>query len=297
MRLHAFPLAAATAAAALLPACLTDDPDLEEPAPPVVTTGAYHHYAQRAWLLPSTSDEARAMGYDFDRDGRADNQAGDVIAALGRIGLDVATESARAIDDGDVVILHSVRADALGDDASVSWRVLAGAPTSPPRWDGTDVFRAAGEDGTFAGAIRNGTALMDWGVVNLPLPFFAEQAPMVLPLAHARISATITADGCTGRIGGVMLASDIENTLERFVRQAIRHIERNPDHELARVAYQVFDTDDDGTITVAEMAGSAIAETLFRPDVDTDGDGVDDGLSFGLGFTCEAAQFTATGEL
>jgi Ca2+-binding EF-hand superfamily protein len=94
-----------------------------------------------------------------------------------------------------------------------------------------------------------------------------------------------------------MLAADRERTLDVFARQAIVHIERNPTHELARVAYDVFDTNDDGVITVAEMADSAIAQALFAPDLDTDGDGDDDGLSFGLGFTCERAQFTAPGEV
>lgn len=292
MRLLAFPLAAA----ALLPACLDDD-DSDARVPPTVTTGTYHHYAQSAWIIPATSEMAQRHGFDLDGDGRIDNQAGAVMAALGGIGLDVQTESDRALAGGDLVVLHSVRADTLVDDASVSWRVLAGAPTTPPRWDGTDVFRVAGEDGSLVGPIMSGTARMDWGVVNLPLPFFPEQSPMVLPLADARITATISADGCTGSIGGVMLATDIEDTLARFVRQAIRHIERNPEHELAVIAHEVFDVDEDGTITIPEMADSAIAEALFRPDVDTDGDGRDDGLSFGLGFTCEAAQFTATGEL
>lgn len=296
MRAASLPLTLSLVASLALPACLLEDADPVAPSPPIVTSGTYHHYAQSAWIIPATTEEARRHGFDLDRDGRVDNQAGAVMAALGGIGLDVQTESDRAITDGDLVILHAVRADALVDDASVAWRVLAGAPTTPPRWDGTDVFRVAGEDGSFVGVIMGGAAHMDWGVVNLPLPFFPDQAPMVLPLARARIAATLTADGCEGRIGGVMLAADIENTLTRFVRQAIRHIERNPDHELARIAYDIFDTNDDGTITVAEMADSPIADALFRPDLDLDGDGRDDGLSFGLGFTCEAASFTASGE-
>jgi len=294
MRALALPLAALPA---LTGACLLDENPPDEPVPPIVTSGTYHHYVQSSWTLPATSADARGFGFDFDEDGGIDNQAGQVIAALGGIGLDIQTESDRALSEGDLVILHTVRADALADDASVSWRVLSGAPTTPPRFDGTDVFRVAGEDGSFVGPIVGRNARMNWGVVNVPLPFFPEQSPMILPLSEARIAAEITADGCAGRIGGVMLNADIQLTLERFARQAILHIERHPEHELARVAYQVFDDNDDGVITVAEMAESSIAESLFRPDVDTDGDGRDDGLSFGFGFSCEAAQFTVFGEI
>lgn len=290
----ALPLAALPA---LTGACLLDEDGPGEPVPPVVTSGTYHHYAQSSWTLPASSNEAHTLGFDLDGDGTIENQAGAVMAALDGLGLDVQTESDRAITDGDLVILHSVRADQLGDDGSVSWRVLAGLPTTPPRWDGTDVFRVAGEDGSFVGPIVRANAQMDWGVVNVPLPFFPDQSPVIMPLSQARIAASISDGQCTGRIGGVMLGPDIELTLERFARQAILHIERHPEHELARVAYQIFDDNNDGVISVDEMAGSSIAESLFRPDVDTDGDGIDDGLSFGFGFSCERAQFWAPGEI
>lgn len=294
MRALALPVAVLPA---LTGACYMDDHDLEEPGPPVVSSGVYHHYVQSSWTLPTSSEEARSFGFDFDKDGRIDNQAGGVIAALSGIGLDVQTASDVAITDGDVVILHTVRADALVSDPSVSWRVLSGAPSTPPRWDGTDVFRVSGEDGSFVGPIVGENARMDWGVVNLPLPFFPDQSPVILPLAHARIAADISESSCDGRIGGVMLAADIQPTLERFVRQAITHIERNPDNEFARLARDVFDNNDDGVITVEEMAGSSIAQSLFRADVNLDGRNGPDGLSFGLAFSCVDAQFWAPGEI
>lgn len=297
MRSLAFPLALPLSLLPALAGGCVDDREVDEPEPPVVTSGAYHHFAQSSWTLPANSSEALTTGFDFDADGTIDNLAGQVIAALSGVGLDVQTESDRALADGDLVILHSLRADELADDASVSWRVLAGVPTAPPRWDGTDIFRVAGEDGSFVGPIVGGRAQMGWGVVNIPLPFFPAQSSMVLPLSEARITAAVTASDCSGTIGGVMLQADIELTLERFARQAITHIERNPEHELARVAYRIFDTNSDGVISVEEMAGSPLAESLFAPDVDLDDDGRNDGLSFGFGFSCEAAQFTVIGEL
>jgi hypothetical protein len=281
----------------LASACVADSAD-DGPAPPVVTSGTYHHYTQRLFTLPSNSSEANALGMDLDGDEIVDNQAGAVIAALSGLGLDVQTASDEALAAGGLVILHSVRADALGEDDSVSWRVMAGAPTdAPPRWDGTDTFRFAGDDGSFVGAIDRRGAEMGWGVIAVPLPFFPDQSPTVLPLANARIRATITDTDCDGRIAGAMLAADIDTTLRRFARQAITHIERHPEHELARIAYQVFDDNDDGVITVDEMVDDPITQGLFRPDLDLDGNGRDDALSFGFGFSCEAAQFAAPNEI
>ncbi|HUQ02967.1 MAG TPA: hypothetical protein VM261_10750 [Kofleriaceae bacterium] len=284
-------------AAATLPACLLEGDGPDEPVPPDVTSGTYRHYAQSSWTLPATSEDARRYGFDFDGDRTIDNQAGAVIAALDNIGLDVQTASDTAITAGELVILHSVRADELTDDGSVSWRVLSGRPTTPPRWDGTDDFIVAGEDGSFVGPIVRQNARLDWGVINVTLPFFPDQAPTILPLADARIDARITDDGCEGTIGGVMLAADIDVTLRRFAAQAITHIERHPEHELARVAYQVFDTNRDGVITVAEMVSNSITQSLFSPDLDLDGRAGNDALSFGLGFSCEAARFSAPGEI
>lgn len=283
----------------LVTACSLESVD-PGPEPPVVTSGTYHHYAQRLFNLPANSTEAFQMGFDLDDDGTVDNQAGAVIAALGGLGLDVQTASDEALNGGGLVILHSVRADALVDDTSVSWRVMAGVPTeAPPRWDGTDVLRFAGDDGRFVGRIGlTSLAEMEWGTVSVPLPFFPDQSPTVLPLANARIRASISDRDCDGVIGGAMLAADIETTLRRFARQAITHIERHPEHELARVAYQVFDDDGNGVITVDEMVNNSITQSLFAPDLDLDGDGrSDDALSFGFGFSCEEAQFWAPGEI
>jgi hypothetical protein len=296
MRFHAslaLPLLAATA----LPACLSDDADPVDADPPVVTTGTYRHYVQRAWALPATSADALQFGFDFDGDRLVDNQAGAVIGALAGLGLDVQIASDRALSSGSVVILHSVRADDLARDATVDWRVFTGEPlVTPPRWDGEDVFTVAGEEGWFVGPIVDRVARSEWGFVNLPLPFFPDQPALPLPLSAARVDASITTTGCNGTMGGLILRADLRATLDRFARQAITHIERNAEHEFSRIAYEVFDQNEDGVIAIEEMAGSGLAESLFTPDVDSDGDGEVDAISFGLGFTCEDARFTVASE-
>ncbi len=294
---HRYPLAALLALPALTAACVMDPGPPDEDPPPVVTSGTYHHFVQTGWDLPLTSAEAQTIGFDLDDDGRRDNQAGGVISALSGIGLDLVGASATAFTGGELVILHSVRADGLIDDGAVSWRVLGGAPTEAPRFDGTDVLRPAREDGMLVGAIIDGRAELKWGVAMLTVPFFPDQRPLPLPLAHARIRAELQPDGCSGSIGGVMLEADIETTLTRLAQEAIVHIERHPENSFAQLAVDVFDANNDGRVSVEELAGSSLAQSLFDPDVDTDGDGDDDGLSFGLGFDCVPAQFTAPGEL
>jgi hypothetical protein len=283
------------ALSAPLAACVTDDPAL--PEPPVVDSGRYHHYVQTGWTLPATSSEAYQLAFDLDGDGSGDNNAGNIIGALAGLGLDASGTSAGAFARGDVVILHSVRADDLVDDGAVSWRVLAGEADAPPRFDGTDVLRAGSDDGWLLGPLVQGRADLSWGGVTLALPFFPDQPPLELPLVEARLAATITASGCSGRVGGVMLNADIETTLPRFAAQAIVHIERNPTNRFAEAAHNIFDEDRDGTITVDEIVTSSLTRSAFRPDVDLDGDGDPDGLSFGLGLECVPATFSAPGEV
>ncbi len=281
---------------AVTAACVSDD-GTEDPLPPVVDSGAYRHFVQTGWTLPNGATEARWFGFDFDADGSIDNSAGSVVGSLAAIGLDLGGASATAFESGQLVTLHSVRADALVDDGSVSWHVLSGARSSPPRFDGTDQFRVTGSDGELVGAIIGGRADLRWGVVGLAVPFFPDQPPLVMPIAEARIAADLDDDGCAGRIGGVIVTADIETTLLRLAAQAIVHIERNPTHEFAIAAHSIFDTNNDGRITVDEIAGSSIARSLLQPDVDLDHDNLRDGLSFGLGFDCVPATFRVIGEV
>jgi hypothetical protein len=70
----------------------------------------------------------------------------------------------------------------------------------------------------------------------------------------------------------------------------------------ARQLLDLFDTDDDYTITADELRASPLITAVLAPDLDlttADGspghDGVNDAISLGLGFTAKNASFTPDG--
>ncbi|HVV82059.1 MAG TPA: hypothetical protein VHE35_03225 [Kofleriaceae bacterium] len=277
-------------ACAPLAAC-TDEPPA---GPPDVTTGAYHTYAQTGWILPHNASEARTVGADLDGDGVIDNQAGSLIGSLIGLGLDLDGASAAAFSDGDVVALHRVRADSLVTDGSIEWTTYDGQPTAaPPRFDGTDHLDVLARTGRLIGLVRDGRAELDWGDATISMPFFPDQSPLRLPLTGARMTMYVDGAGCAARIVGAIPEVEIDGlVLPDLAMELIIHIARHPDHPFTPIAMQVFDTNKDGKLTVDEVLATPVARGLFSPDLDTDGDGVDDAMSFGASFECVPATFT-----
>src|SRR4029078_2213630 len=106
------------------------------------TSGTYNHFPNSQLKIGSSANEAN--GYAFDLDGVAgkDNSLGGVLAGLnGTLMIDAAIQS--ALTAGDFVILHSVRADSLTSDTTVSWQIWLGAQQAMPKYDGTGTFTVA----------------------------------------------------------------------------------------------------------------------------------------------------------
>lgn len=268
-----------------------------EPSPPDVTTGSYHAFVQTGWTLPHNATQALALGQDLDGDGTIDNQGGALIGALINLGLELDGASADAFANGEVVALHRLRADDLTADASIEWRTYDGVPTTAPRFDGADRFEVRAATGRLTGMIRDGHADLPWGETAIALPFFPHQTPLVAPMIDARLVLDVDADGCSGKLGGLIPAREIDQAiLPQLAAEIVIHIARHPEHEFTAIAMQVFDRNHDGQLTVEEVLATPLTKSLFRPDTDTDGDGTADAMSFGAGFDCVPATFTAPTE-
>lgn len=267
--------------------------DTDEPAPPPVTTGAFHGYVQRGWVLPHNAAEARQLGLDLDGDGEIDNQAGSLIGALVNVGLELDTIADETFTAGDVVALHRLRADDLTDDATIEWRTFEGAPPpAAPRFDGTDRFDVGVETGRLTGTLMGGHAELDRGETTILLPFFPDQSPLRIPLTGARMQLDLDADGCSGRLAGLVRAVEIDGMiLPNLGAEMIIHVARHPEHEFSRIAFDLFDDNRDGRITVDEFLADRLTQGLFSLDVDTDGDGERDAMSFGVALDCVPASF------
>ena len=273
---------AALVLAASLPAC-ADQPD--DDGPPDVTTGTYHAFIQHGWNFPATSQEWRALGFDFDHNGQLNNEAGALIGALGRIGLPIADANLEQLTRGDTIVAHVVRADGLERDDAVAWQLWTSSG-APPRYDGADVVDADRVDGALAGQIVAGTLRAEWGEAVIRVPLFPGQGPVALATTDARVELAVGA-ACHGRIGGLLDEADLATALEQIAQQTLAHMAAHPTHEFTQLARDVFDTDNDAVVSAAEVV--AFAHMILRPDVDTDGDGARDAVSVAFGFDCAPA--------
>jgi hypothetical protein len=299
----------------LIAACGAEDPG----GPVPVTSGEFHHYVTSSLQIPLTGELQREYGINVDGDlgGRPDNQLGNVFVALtSNSDADLQGRIDAAVADGSVVLLHSVRADDLESDRSVSWQVYPGAPAgAPPRFDGADAFTlGAGISAPIIGRTSSGTydaTPKGAGELTIQLKVSETAPPIALDLIKARVEATIDAAGCRGRFGGAVTQAQVDTILIPSVVDMMNSaIARDPGCPAACEAgtsaaliVDVFDTNLDGTVTEDEVRNSSIIQTLLAPDLDLldeagdyAPDGLEESISLGVGFECVPASFTIPGE-
>jgi hypothetical protein len=280
-----------------------------------VTTGTYNHYVTNSVKVGATASEADSYGFALDdKPPTRDNQIGKTLANFASQ-LMIDAEIDEALKLGQFVILHSVRADALDADPSVSWQVFIGEPKTSPVFDGTGTFtvNATAPTGKLIGSITGGKYTATPGTVSLALSLSSDQAPLQVTLNGARIEANITATGCTnGKIGGAVKVADLENNIIPFLAMQLDaqvgkdtgcRDDLNMCETTTRLLLGIFDTDQNRIITVAEVKANDAVKGVLAPDVDVlkaDGtlgtDGTPDSVSIGLGFGCAKGVFTAPGE-
>lgn len=276
-----------------------------------VTSGTYHHYVTSGLRIPITNELQREYGLDIDGDkaGRPDNQLGNVFVALSsNSDAELQASIDTAIADGEVVMLHSVRADVLAADRSVSWQVYVGAEHAPPAFDGSDAFAIAEHSSEpMIGQTTAGQyAALAGGRLGVKLAVSDSAPPITLDLIATRVEATIDDAGCTGRLGGAVTQHDVDTVLiPSVVGMMNAAIARDPGCPSACMAgtsaaliIEVFDANMDGNITEEELRSSSIIQTLLAPDVDLldetgvrGRDGLEESISLGVEFDCVPATF------
>jgi hypothetical protein len=148
------------------------------------------------------------------------------------------------------------------------------------------------------------------GTVPVRLGLVPGQPPVELQLAAARIQADCNAVGCAhGKLGGAVAASEVDAAFVPALAAAMQAVVdascsmASPDacSSHASLLLDLFDADDDFTITGDELRASPIITAVLAPDLDlttADGspghDGVKESVSLGLGFTAKSAGFAST---
>jgi hypothetical protein len=92
------------------------------------STGVQYQYVTNTLLLPATSDQTQAFALNIDGDSKnsTENKFGELLSLLTSAApdLELQTTLDQAINTGQLVTLHMVKADDFLDDPSVSWFVF-----------------------------------------------------------------------------------------------------------------------------------------------------------------------------
>jgi hypothetical protein len=327
----------------------TDDP----PATPDagMATGTFTHFASDDILVPTSPAEANSYAFNLDGDpqNRPDNALGGLLATLAdpENGADIQTPLTTSIEEGTLVVLHSMQSDTLTTDTNVGWQVFLGdaivadaADCTVPADCGTGftcgaantctvdystaaftVSASSPTDAKMIGNLVGGQYSGGPATVRLQLTLVDGQPPLDVNLIGAHIQADVTATGCSnGKLGGAITKQDLDGEVlpalaammdGRLGDDVGCREDETQCSDASKTIIQLFDkSPKDGMITVEELRSNSFIATILTPDVDLlndpdeDGigpygpriDGIEDSISLGVGFSCQAATFTAPGE-
>jgi hypothetical protein len=289
-------------------------------------TGPYTHFATSGVKIGKNATEATANGFDLTADGKVDNALGKALAGLSAE-VDIDGPIGAALTAGEFVILHSLHGDTT-NAASATWQVYLGNPFTPPAkpdlTSGSGAFTIATADQ--GKAILNGTVSSGKfttttpGNLTLQLSLLQGSNPIMISLKAARLEATISGNTCTGKIGGGILAKDLnDNLVPALADQINTRIQTDKEASCDKTCgaskmasccsstnqtiLTLFDTNGDFTITTDEVKTNTFVQAILTADVDIldasgniGKDGTPESVSIGLGFTCVKGTFTAAGE-
>jgi hypothetical protein len=275
------------------------------------TTGVQYHFVTNTLLIPTTQAQTQAVALNVDGDPQQhpDNLFGELLTLLTSTTQGGEMQSAldQAVNTGQLVLLHVVKADDPLNDPSVSWSVFQGQKTqSAPSFDGSDKFTvdsAAPPTSPIVGSLTNGHFTGGSGTARVQM--FVLSQPVEVDLIGVRVEADLSAAGCAnGKLGGGVTVEEFRGKLLPTVTDGLNQIIK-AGQAPATTLLQAFDSDQNGTITIQELENNPLLMLAVSPDLDLldasgnfnpGQDGVKDSYSVGLGFTCVPATFTAPGD-
>lgn len=285
-----------------------------EPAPTAMVipvTGAQYKFVTNKLLLPTTYTLTQSFGLNIDDDDKqnTDNKFGDLLTLLTSVAPELEIQSAldHALDNGQLVTLHMLKADDFLNDPSVLWSVYLGQRTqAAPTFDGSDQFTldsATPLDSPIVGSLTNGRFIGGPGAARIRMLLLGQQVEV--DLIGVRLEADISLNGCVeGKLGGGITVEEFRNRLLPAIADGLNQVIA-ADHSAANPILQTFDSNKDSIISVEELEKNLILMIAISPDLDLldasnkfnpGQDGVKDSYSIGFGFTCVPADFSVPGE-
>lgn len=299
----------------LLAACSAINPTPAQPVstPTIVVTpatGVQYQYVTNTLLLPSTRDLAAEYALNIDGDPKksTENKFGELLSLLvsAAPGLELQTTLDEAINTGQLVTLHMVKADSFLSDPSVSWFVYLGQPAEFLSFDNSNKFTLDSKtplNSPIIGSVTNGHFSGGPGSVRIQMFLLGQQIDLDLIGVH--LEADVNQYGCVNsKLGGGMTVEQFRSKLLPAIAAGIYQIiEENNDTDSPLL--QVFDSNKDKKVTAQELESNPMLMIAISPDLDLldasgefnpGQDGEKDSYSIGLGFTCIPASFNVADE-
>ena len=295
------------------------------------TNSPHYEYVANNIIFPSTTAEANAFAFDLDGDGSPENNLGSLLATLGGFldSLNIAEAVQSAIDSGSIIILFDLEADNLTETTNAELTVYTGENPSPAPCSSEtscgnhltgngsfDVVTAndAHKNTTLRGRITEKTFEGGPNRVTVQMTFDAQTTiPLRLVGAFARATIDENSVLSNGVLSGALSAQELQALLPAFATIINNYIAAEctdtsasdcgcGDSLSRTAALNIFDTNNDCTVTGEEFQGSSLLASVLAPDVDlfdADGnyaptygdDSEPDSISIGIGFSAVGASF------
>jgi hypothetical protein len=269
-------------------------------------TGVEYYFVTNKLMMPITQEQTQAFALNIDGDAQqtADNKFGDLFTLLMSAVTDIDLQSTlnQAIDSGQLVSLHMVKADDALNDPNVSWSISQGQKTlSAPNFDGFDKFMldsALTPNLPIVGSLTNGHFVGGPGAAKVQMYLMGQS--LNVDLIGLRLEADVSAQGCAnGKLGGAVTVEEFRSKVLPPIADGL-NLAIKANQTAVNTILQTFDSDSNGEITSQELESNPLLMLVISPDMDMldasgefnpGQDGVKDSYSVGLGFTCVPATW------
>ena len=306
-----------------------DGPELDGPELDAGAVGVDHGFVLSRVRIPRTVNEASMLGLDVDElpgdtMNGIDNTLGTTLGTLVGQGFDWQPSVDDGVDRGAVLLLPQLRAVDLRDADRAGLWLHRGRSSTPPACDGpadtTCRKHLTGSAGfelvvgstlgePLVGTLRGGRFVGGPGRVVLLLTLNPGRAPVELTLYRARAEVIVEATGFAAgsKLGGALRQEDLEQSLHPAVRDLVFDTvatdcappPRTPpacgcaSGSTGATLMHLMDTAAPRDCAVSLEEVTAFLNPIINQDIDLDGDGSKDAVSFGVGIEAVGANFAA----
>jgi hypothetical protein len=284
-------------------------------------SGPHYGYVASEVTVPANNSQAREIGLDLNGDKTVDNQLGMVLGTLAGQGFEVQATLDEAVQTGSIILLLDLQTPDFASTTGAGLSVKLGDMATPEPCTDPDMIATCGQhldgSGTFTidanspqdagveGKIAGGVFTGGPGTITLQIAL-ADAAPIELNLIGARAKATGISETEIGEVvvAGALTQTDLDTKVIPTIQAQLPPlIERDcvpvsgdcgcEAGSTGNTILNLFDEDDDCSVTVDEIKNNSLIQSLLAPDVTIDGQ---DALSLGISLAAVGASFPGVGE-